>query len=114
MEFRLSEEHIQVRDLVRQLAQEEFAPHAARWDQNSEYPAGAIARLTELGFFGMLVPEEFGGAGYDTIAYALTLEELARVSATLSIVVSVHNSVGAWPIVRFGSDDLKRRYLPGL
>ena len=103
-----------MRDLVRALGEAEFAKDAARWDHEAEYPAAAVARLAELGFFGMLVPEEYGGVGYDTISYTLALEELARVSAALAIIVSVHNSVGAWPIARYGTEEQKQRFLPRL
>jgi alkylation response protein AidB-like acyl-CoA dehydrogenase len=112
MDFRLDGEQQQVRDMVRELAQTEFAPHAARWDQHKEFPAAALAHLAELGFFGLLVPEEQGGVGYDAVSYALVLEELARVSAALSIMISVHNSVCAWPIARFGDDAQRARFLP--
>jgi butyryl-CoA dehydrogenase len=113
-DFRLSEEHAQVRDLVRAMCVEEFAPQAAAWDQETIYPEAALAHLAELGFFGLLVPEEYGGVAYDTIAYAIALEELARVSAGLSIILSVHNSVGCWPIVQYGTEEQKRRFLPDL
>jgi butyryl-CoA dehydrogenase len=114
MDFRLSEEHAQVRDAVRELCDTEFAPHAAAWDQETVFPADALAHLAELGFFGLLVPEEHGGVAYDTVAYAIALEELSRVSAGLSIMISVHNSVGCWPIVQYGTDEQKRRFLPAL
>ena len=113
-DFRLSEEHAQVRDAVRDLCQAEFAPHAASWDQETIYPEAALAHLAELGFFGLLVPEEHGGVAYDTIAYAIALEELSRVSAGLSIMISVHNSVGCWPIVTYGTEEQKQRFLPAL
>jgi len=112
MDFRLSEEHAQVRAMVRELCATEFAPHAARWDQEGEYPAAAMAKLAELGFFGLLVPEAHGGVGYDAIAYAIVLEELARVSAALSVMISVHNSVCAAPIVKYGTEEQQARFLP--
>jgi butyryl-CoA dehydrogenase len=114
MDFRLSEDHAQVRDMVRELCAGEFAAQAARWDQETIYPADAMAQLAELGFYGLLVPEEYGGVAYDPIAYALTLEELARVSAGLSVMISVHNSVGAWPIVKYGTEEQKQRFLPAI
>jgi len=112
MDFRLTEEHAQIRAMVRELCATEFAPHAARWDQEGEYPAAAMAKLAELGFFGLLVPEVHGGVGYDAIAYALVLEELARVSAALSVMISVHNSVCAAPLVKYGTADQQARFLP--
>jgi len=114
MNFRPTDDHAQVRAMVRELCETEFAPHAAQWDQAAEYPAAAMAQLAELGFYGLLVPEELGGAGYDAVLYAIALEELARVSAALSVMISVHNSVCAWPIVKFGSAEQKARFLPRL
>jgi alkylation response protein AidB-like acyl-CoA dehydrogenase len=73
-----------------------------------------MAQLAELGFFGLLVPEEYGGVAYDAVAYALALEELARVSAGLSVMISVHNSVCCWPIARYGTESRSKRFLPGL
>ncbi len=112
MDFRLSPDHQQVRDMIRDLATSEFAPHAARWDHEKELPTAALAQLAELGFYGLLVPEEHGGVGYDALAYAIALEELARVSAALSVMISVHNSVCCWPIVTYGTDEQKARFLP--
>ena len=112
LDFRLDGERAQIRDMVRDLCVSEFAGEAARWDHETIYPAEAMAQLAELGFFGMLVPEEYGGAAYDPVAYAITLEELARVSAGLSVMISVHNSVGAWPIVKYGTEEQKQRFLP--
>ena len=113
-EPRLSAEHAELRAMLRELCTTEFAPQAARWDQEKVYPEEALAHLAELGFFGLLVPEEYGGVGYDPVAYAIVLEELARVSAALSIILSVHNSVCCWPIARYGNEEQKRRFLPRL
>ena len=112
LDFRLGEDHAQIRAMVRELCEGEFAAQAARWDQETIYPAEAMAQLAELGFFGLLVPEEYGGVAYDAVAYALALEELARVSAGLSVMISVHNSVCCWPIAKFGTDEQKQRFLP--
>ncbi len=114
MQLDLSPDQIQIRDAVRELCQQEFAPEAARWDRETIVPRHAVAKLAEMGFLGMSVPEEWGGLGYDTRTIVLVLEEIARVSAALAIMISVHNSVGALPILRFGSDEQKRRFLPRL
>ena len=111
-DFRPTEEHRELRAMLRGLCTAEFAPHAARWDQEKVYPKEALEHLASLGFFGLLVPEEYGGVAYDPVAYAITLEELARVSAALSIILSVHNSVCCSPIAKFGSDEQKKRFLP--
>jgi alkylation response protein AidB-like acyl-CoA dehydrogenase len=114
MDFRLTEDHRQIRDTVREFAEAELAPHAARWDEEGAHPDEVYAKLRDVGFYALLIPEEYGGAAYDTVSYAITLEELARVSAALSIMISVHNSVCAWPIAKFGTDAQKKKYLPAL
>jgi alkylation response protein AidB-like acyl-CoA dehydrogenase len=114
MQLDLSADQIEVRDLVRDLCRNEFAPEAARWDREALVPKHAVAKLAELGFLGMSIPEESGGLGYDMRTIVLVLEELASVSAALAIMIAVHNSVGVLPIQRFGSDEQKRRFLPRL
>ncbi len=115
MEFRLTEEQEQLRDATREVARAEIAPHAARWDQTpGAYPDQVLAQLAELGYLGMAVPEEYGGVGYDAVANAIVIEELAHASAAVAIMVSVHNTVGAGPIVRFGTEEQKRQLLPRL
>jgi alkylation response protein AidB-like acyl-CoA dehydrogenase len=114
MNFDLSEDQIQIRDAVRELCRTEFAPHAERWDREAIVPHEAVAKLAEHGFLGMAIPEEWGGVGYDARTVAIVIEEIARVSAALAIMISVHNSVGAVPVLRFGTDEQKRRFLPRL
>jgi alkylation response protein AidB-like acyl-CoA dehydrogenase len=113
VDFRLTDEQQQLQDATRELARKEFQPRAAEWDQTPHaYPQEAVDQLAELGFFGMTIPEEFGGAGYDAISYTIAIEELAYASAALAIMVAVHNTVGAGPINRFGTDEQKREFLP--
>src|SRR5262245_16112230 len=114
MNFDLSEDQILVRDAVRELCRAEFAPHAERWDREAIVPREAVAKLAEHGFLGMAIPEEWGGVGYDSRTVAIVIEEIARVSAALAIMISVHNSVGAVPVLGFGTDEQKRRFLPRL
>jgi alkylation response protein AidB-like acyl-CoA dehydrogenase len=114
MDFDLTSEQIQIRDAVRELCDREFRPHAARWDQEGSVPHAAMESLAEQGFLGMAIPEEWGGVGYDTRTIITVLEEIARVSAALAIMIAVHNSVGALPVFRFGTDDQRRRFLPRL
>jgi len=114
MNFDLTEDQVAIRDAVRELCRGEFAPAAAQWDRDDAIPPSAIARLAEMGLLGMNIPEEWGGLGYDTRTVTLVIEEIARVSAALAIMVSVHNSVGAYPIYAFGTDEQRRRYLPRL
>jgi alkylation response protein AidB-like acyl-CoA dehydrogenase len=114
MHFDLSEDQRLIRDTVRELCRSEFAPHAERWDRETIVPHEAVTKLAEHGFLGMAIPEEWGGVGYDARTVALVIEEIARVSAALAIMVSVHNSVGAVPVLKYGNDEQRRRFLPRL
>ncbi len=114
MPFDLSEDQRAVRDTVRELCRLEFAPHAALWDHDGIVPRDAVAKLGEHGFLGMAIPEEWGGAGYDARTIVIVLEEIARVSAALAIMIAVHNSVGALPVFSFGTEEQRRRFLPRL
>ena len=114
MNLDLTDDQIQIRDAVRELCAAEFAPHAARWDQEGDVPASALEKLADQGFLGMAIPEEWGGVGYDAQTIAIVLEEIAMVSAALAIMIAVHNSVGALPVFRFGTDEQRRRFLPRL
>jgi alkylation response protein AidB-like acyl-CoA dehydrogenase len=114
MHFEISEDQRQIRDTVRELCHNEFAPHAERWDRETIVPHEAVTKLAEHGFLGMAIPEEWGGVGYDARTVALVIEEIARVSAALAIMVSVHNSVGAVPVLKYGNDEQRRRFLPRL
>jgi alkylation response protein AidB-like acyl-CoA dehydrogenase len=114
MNLDLTEDQVLIRDTVRELCRGEFASQAAKWDREDAIPPAAIAKLAEIGLLGMNVPEEWGGLGYDSRTVSMVVEEIARVSAALAIMVSVHNSVGAYPIYAFGSDEQRRKYLPRL
>jgi alkylation response protein AidB-like acyl-CoA dehydrogenase len=114
MQLDLSDEQIQIRDAVRELCEREFAREAGRWDREQIVPRAAVETLAAQGFLGMAIPVEWGGVGYDSRTIAIVLEEIARVSAALAIMIAVHNSVGALPVFRFGSDEQKRRFLPRL
>ena len=114
MNLDLSQDQIQVRDVVRELCEREFAPHTARWDRDGDVPREAVTRLGEHGLLSMAIPEEWGGLGYDARTIVVVLEEIARVSAALAIMVAVHNSVGACPIYRYGTDEQRKRFLPRL
>ncbi len=112
--MRLSEEQQLIRDTARQFARSVLAPAAADNDRDSRFPLDAIREMGQLGFLGMLVPEEFGGAAADNVAYALALEEIAAGDGACSTIMSVHNSVGCMPILRFGTDEQKATYLPAM
>jgi alkylation response protein AidB-like acyl-CoA dehydrogenase len=107
----LTEQQIMIRDMARQFAQEQLAPKAAERDRTGEFPADAVAAMGELGLLGMLVPEEWGGAGVDHVSYALAVEELAAGDGACSTIMTVHNSVGCLPILRYGSTEQKERFL---
>ena len=108
----LSETQEQIRDAARAFARDRLAPGAAARDANHAFPADELRELGELGFLGMLVPEDFGGSDTGAVAYALTLEEIAAGDGACSTIVSVHSSVGCAPILRFGTEDQKARFLP--
>jgi len=114
MNLDLSEDQIQIRDAVRELCRNEFAPRAAQWDRDGQVDDAAISQLAEIGFLGMVIPQEAGGLGYDSRTITIVLEEIARVSAALAIMIAVHNSVGALPVWMFGTDAQRKRFMPRL
>ena len=114
MNLDLTEDQQAIRDAVRDLCRSEFAPHAMAWDAEQGVPLWAIEKLAEQGFLGMAIPEEWGGVGYDARTIVIVLEEIAKVSAALAIMIAVHNSVGALPVFRFGNDEQRKRFLPRL
>jgi hypothetical protein len=112
--LQLTDSQILVRDTARAFAQEKLAPHAAEWDRTASFPKAAIAEMGALGFMGMLVPEEWGGAGVDHVTYALAIEEIAAGDGACSTIMSVHNSVVCMPLLKFGSRDQQERFLKPL
>ncbi|CAB3826414.1 acyl-CoA dehydrogenase family protein [Achromobacter mucicolens] len=107
----LTDEQQSVQEMARRFAQERLAPNAERWDREHHYPADAIAEMAQQGFFGMLVPEAWDGNDSGYIAYAVALEEIAAGSGACSTIMSVHNSVGCMPILKFGNDEQKAQFL---
>ena len=114
MNFELSEEHRLVRQAARDFADASVAPLAAEIDQTGEFPRECFRQAGELGFAGVAVPEELGGAGMDTLAYAIVVEEISRACANMGVILSVNNSLVCDPIVKFGTDEQKTRYLAPL
>jgi len=110
MDFYTDEQRM-IRDSAREFALQELKPHASQWEQDGWIADSAVAKLGELGLLGMMVPEEWGGSYTDYVAYALAVEEIAAGCAATSTLVSVHSSVGCGPILKFGTDAQKRRYL---
>jgi len=111
MDVRLTDEQQQVRDLCREFAAKELQPNARRWDEKHEFPREAVRKLAEMGLMGVAVPAEWGGAGMDSLSYALAMEEISRGCAGTGVIMSAHNSLYCDPLLRFGSDDQKREWL---
>ena len=109
-----SDEQRMIRDSAREFAQSELAPHASRFDRQGWIDDSTVTKLGELGLLGMMVPDEWGGSYTDYVAYALAIEEIAAGCAATSTLLSVHSSVGCGPILKFGSDQQKRRFLPAM
>jgi short/branched chain acyl-CoA dehydrogenase len=110
----LTEEQAAIRRLARDFAQQEVKPVAGELDREKRFPYEIVRQLGELGLMGIPYPERYGGGGADTLAYALVVEELARVDSSVAITVAAHTSLGTWPIYAFGSDEQKREWLPRL
>jgi len=110
----LSQEHELVRATVRDFAEHRVAPVAEELDREGRFPYELVAELAELGLMGMPIPEEYGGAGTDTLSYAIAIEELTRVDSSVAITVAAHTSLGTMPIYLFGSEEQKREWLPDL
>ena len=107
----LNEEQIMVREMAHRYAEERLKPFSAEWDRTKQFPRDRISEMGELGLMGMLVPEAFGGSKTDYVSYALAIEEIAAGNGALSTVMSVHNSVGCMPILAFGTEEQKERFL---
>jgi alkylation response protein AidB-like acyl-CoA dehydrogenase len=114
MDFLLSDDHGAIQELVRDFARNEIAPVAEELDREKRFPYEIVGKLGELGLMGIPFPEEHGGGGGDTLAYALAVEELARVDSSVAITLCAHTSLGTQPIALFGTDEQRERWLPDL
>ena len=114
MDFALADHQLLIRDTVRQFMETEIRPHVRDWERTDHFPLDAIQKLGALGCCGMLMPEEWGGAGLDTVSYVLMLEEVARVHAAMSTALSVTNSAVQVPLLAYGSEAQKSRHLKSL
>src|SRR5215210_5576907 len=114
MDFDLSAEHELLRDTVREFALEKIAPAAEELDRESRFPYELVTELGELGLMGMTIPEEYGGAGADTVSYAIAVEELTRIDSSVAITLAAHHSLGTLPIYYFGNEEQRREWLPDL
>src|SRR5438309_1719070 len=107
----LSEDQKAIQNVARDFARQELAPHTAAWDRDAHFEPSLIPKLAELGFFGMMIPEEYDGLALDTLTYLVALEEIAIVDASAAVMLSVHNSLPTQMILRWGTDEQKTRYL---
>lgn len=114
MEFDLSDEQQMIRDLARDFARNEIAPKAEHYDRVKEFPYEIVEKMAELGFLGLPVPEAYGGAGADTLTYAVVVEEISRADASVGITMAAHTSLGTMPFLMFGCEEQKREYVPRL
>ena len=111
MDFDPTEDQLAVQEIARNFAQHEVLPKAAAIDREHRHPTELVVRLGELGFLGMVVPEKYGGAGFDAVAYVLAMEEIARACASTAVIMSVNNSLVCDPILKFGTEAQKQRFL---
>jgi butyryl-CoA dehydrogenase len=106
--------HKLVRNAVREFSEAELGPIAHEMDRDARFPWEVVEKMRPLNFFGLQVPKKYGGADLDSISYAIAIEEISRVSGAMGLCITVHNSVGVYPIVRFGTDEQKERFVPSL
>jgi len=111
MDFQLSEEHIAVRDAARDFAQNVLKPGVIDRDEKQQFPTEEVKQLGELGFMGMMVDPKYGGGGMDTVSYVLAMEEISKIDASTSVVMSVNNSLVCWGIEKYGTEEQKQKYL---
>jgi alkylation response protein AidB-like acyl-CoA dehydrogenase len=114
MDLQLTEEQRAIRDLAREFAQNEIAPHAAEWDRTGEFPSAVYCKMAGQGLLGLPFPEEYGGAGADAVSLALSIEEIGRADGSVGLTYAAHIGLGSMPIFLFGSEDQKKRFLTPL
>jgi butyryl-CoA dehydrogenase len=112
MKLELNDQQKMIKKMVQEFAEKEVAPIATELDKKEEYPTKTLEKMAKLGLLGIIIPQEYGGAGLDTISYAITIEEISRKCASTGVVTSVHNSLAAWPIIKYGTEEQKKKYLP--
>ncbi|MDO8494140.1 MAG: acyl-CoA dehydrogenase family protein, partial [Deltaproteobacteria bacterium] len=112
MDFKLSEDQLMIRQMARDFCEKEIAPMAAQLDDASQFPKENIKKMAGLGFMGMMAPHELGGAGLDVLSYVLVLEEIAAACASTAVTMSVNNSLYLGPILKFGFEEQKKKFIP--
>ena len=110
----LTAEHKMIRDAARDFAQKEISPIAAEHDESGEFPHATMKKMGEMGFMGIEVPEQYGGAGMDALAYVLALEEICKVDAAHGVIMSVNNSLYCHGILKFGTEEQKKKFITPL
>ena len=111
MDFSFTDEQKHLRRTVREFAESEIAPHVMEWDESSRFPSELIPKLAEMGLFGVIFPEEYGGAGMGYIEYASVIEELARVDGSVGLIVAAHNSLCTNHIYKFGDEEQRKKFV---
>src|ERR1041384_6146370 len=111
MVFQLSEEHLMIQQAARDFARAECLPGVIERDEKQKFPREQVEKLADLGFLGMMVDPKYGGAGMDTISYVLAMEEISKVDASVSVCMSVNNSLVCWGIESYGTEEQKQKYL---
>ena len=112
MLLELNDQQKMIQKMVREFAEKEVGPLAAELDAKEKYPHETLKKMAKLGLLGIIIPTEYGGAGLDTISYATVVEEISRKCASTGVITSVHNSLTAWPIMKYGTEEQKKKYLP--
>ncbi|MBR6352802.1 MAG: acyl-CoA dehydrogenase family protein, partial [Oscillospiraceae bacterium] len=111
MDFQYTEQQQMIREMVREFAEQEIKPLAKEVDEKHMFPVETVKKMQEMGLFGLAYPEEYGGSGAGQVAYMLAVEEIAKVCATTSVILSASESLGTWPIYKFGTEEQKQRWL---
>ena len=114
MKFQLTEEHLMIQQAARDFAQNELLPGVIERDNEQKFPAEQVKKMGELGFLGMMVDPKYGGSGLDTISYVLAMEEISKIDASASVIMSVNNSLVCWGLEKFGTEEQKEKYLKPL
>jgi len=114
MDFDLDEQQQMIRKMAREFAEKEIKPVASEFDESATFPTDIVKKLGELGFMGMMVPEEYGGAAMDCVSYAIAVEEISRADASVGVTMSVNNSLACQPLIDYGTEEQKKKYLPDL
>ena len=114
MDFRLTDEQIQIRETVREFAESEIKPHVMKWDEAQTFPLETVKKLGELGMLGAIFPEQYGGAALSYVDYVNIIEELGAIDSGIGLTVAAHNSLGTGLIYLTGSEEQKKKWLPKL